>query len=330
MSVTALGVLAGNVPVSTAGECSAGSIPLYNADGSLPQSAPSKPATGLGGVVSRPNLWDGRSDDGTVLDTVGGTANQVVSIPFVDSSGSGTFKITVEGVTSAITYSATAATLVGNINTALNTALGTSAVVASGATLAAIILTFSGNAYASRPVGPTFANVVAGSTGYTINGVGTVATNSLCVVTTQGSAVSGRFKISNTTGTSMALTSEGAKNNTKTDKVDFLWTVPQFYSAGSNITVTVNAQSTANGGTISAQTVLAGAYLMTDAGLSGANLVATSAATTTSSAADYTFTITGTTLTPGSRVLIQLTAAVTENANAGTGSTIQINSVRMS
>lgn len=113
--------------------------------------------------------------------------NQVNSIPFVDSTGSGTFTITVEGITTAaITYSSTAATLVTNINNALNSAFGTSAIVASGASLAAMILTFSGTGYSGRPVGTVQATVLTGSTGYTINGSGTVGTPSTCAVTTAG------------------------------------------------------------------------------------------------------------------------------------------------
>jgi hypothetical protein len=87
-------------------------------------------------------------------------ANAVQKLLFVDSTGSGTFTLTCEGVTTAaITYSATPATLVGNINTALNAAFGSSQLVASGATLAAIIATFSGSNVSNRPVGVITANV---------------------------------------------------------------------------------------------------------------------------------------------------------------------------
>ncbi len=105
--------------------------------------------------------------------------NAVEALPFVDSTGSGTFTLTIEGITTgAITYSATAATLVANINTALNAAFGTSAIVASGATLAALILTFSGTGYAGRPIntssnGTVFgvkviATLLTGATGFTV------------------------------------------------------------------------------------------------------------------------------------------------------------------
>jgi hypothetical protein len=110
----------------------------------------------------------------------------VNSIPFVDTTGSGTFNITVEGVTTgAITYSATAATLVTNINVALQATFGPQ-FVCSGASLAAVILTAAGAAYAPRPLGLVQATVLTGSTGYTINGSGTIGTPSTCAVTTTG------------------------------------------------------------------------------------------------------------------------------------------------
>jgi len=116
--------------------------------------------------------------------------NQINDLPFVDSTGSGTFTLTIEGITTgAITYSSTAATLYANINTALNATFGTSAIVASGASLAAIVLTFSGTGYTYRPVGTVQATIQQGSTGYTINGSGTVGTPSTSAVGTAGVSV---------------------------------------------------------------------------------------------------------------------------------------------
>ena len=105
--------------------------------------------------------------------------NAVEALPFVDSTGSGTFTLTIEGITTgAITYSSTAATLYANINTALNAAFGTSAIVASGASLAAIILTFSGTGYSGRPINSSsngtvsgvkvIATLLTGATGFTV------------------------------------------------------------------------------------------------------------------------------------------------------------------
>lgn len=122
----------------------------------------------------------------TALGAIAGV-NQVNSIVTVDSTGSGTFIITVEGVsTAAITYSATIATLVSNINSALNTTFGTSAIVASGASLAALVLTFSGTGFAARPVGLVTVTLQTGATGFTMNGSGTVGTPSTSPATTAG------------------------------------------------------------------------------------------------------------------------------------------------
>lgn len=116
-------------------------------------------------------------------------ANAVEAIPVVDSTGVGTFTLTIEGITTgAITYSSTAATLVTNINTALNSAFGTSAIVASGASLAALILTFSGTGYTNRPINGHVTSVITiGSGSFTINGVvGTAGTPGVSTTTTAG------------------------------------------------------------------------------------------------------------------------------------------------
>lgn len=111
----------------------------------------------------------------------------VNTIPFVDvSSGTGTFNLTIEGVTTgAITYSATVGTLASNINAALQTTFGP-AFVCSGASLAALILTAAGSAYAPRPLGAITATVLAGASGFSINGVSTVGTPSVCAVSVAG------------------------------------------------------------------------------------------------------------------------------------------------
>lgn len=90
--------------------------------------------------------------------------NEVFALPFVDSTGSGNFTITIEGITTgAIVYSATVATLVSHINTALDAAFGTAAIVASGGSLAAVILTCSGNGYTGRSVGLPTATLTTGT-----------------------------------------------------------------------------------------------------------------------------------------------------------------------
>lgn len=129
----------------------------------------------------------------------GAGTNQVNSLVTVDSTGSGNFKLTVEGITTGnIAYSATPATIVSNSNTAMNTTFGASAIVMSGASLAALILTFSGTGYTHRPVGATTATLQSGATGFTMNGSGTVNVPSTCPVTTPGVQASGALNLTNT------------------------------------------------------------------------------------------------------------------------------------
>ena len=95
----------------------------------------------------------------------------VEALPFNDSSGSGTFNISYMGIiTSAITYSSTAATLVGNINTAFNTSFGSGNIVASGSTLAGIIFTGTAGNYQYNAFGGHFVGAIVSGSGFTIGG----------------------------------------------------------------------------------------------------------------------------------------------------------------
>jgi len=87
----------------------------------------------------------------------GGGTNEVQTLTIGGTPTGGTFKLVLDGVrTAAITWSATNATLLANINTALDATFGTSAIVATDSTLSAgigdLLLTFSGGAYAKRAV----------------------------------------------------------------------------------------------------------------------------------------------------------------------------------
>ena len=122
--------------------------------------------------------------------------NQVDAIPFVNTPGSGTFSLTVGGTTTAaITYSSDVTTLKTNVNSALNATFGASAIVASGIALNAVVLTFSGTGFTDLAVGVVQATMIAGSTGYTINGSSLVGVPSPCVVTTPGFTATGVVKI---------------------------------------------------------------------------------------------------------------------------------------
>lgn len=123
------------------------------------------------------------------------TTNQVDTLPFADtgSSGSPTFRLTVDGTTTApITYTTSANDLVSNINTALKNAFnpsGPSPIVASTSApplLSAIILTFSGGTYANRQVGAFQALPPIGASSYTGFKINGSSTASICKIQNLG------------------------------------------------------------------------------------------------------------------------------------------------
>lgn len=97
--------------------------------------------------------------------------NEVQTLTIGGTPTAGTFKLIYDGVTSgSITWSATNATLLANINAALDAManLGTSYVVATAGTLTAgigtILLTFSGGSVAKRAVNTmTYVNSLTGT-----------------------------------------------------------------------------------------------------------------------------------------------------------------------
>ncbi|MDE2103981.1 MAG: hypothetical protein KGL39_42485 [Patescibacteria group bacterium] len=142
-------------------------------------------------------------------------------------------------------------------------------------------------------------------------------------------AASNNLAVSSTVGTSLHLIGEAVQNTTIADSAIYEVTLPRSYAAGTNLTVTVNAQYNVSGGTTPTCTVVAAAYLCANAGTQGSNLIATAAKSITTSAADYMFIITGIVLTAGSRILIEVTTSIKEAGNTGTF-TGQVNSLRWS
>jgi len=166
--------------------------------------------------------------------------------------------------------------------------------------------------------------------GQAATGIGTVRLPLIHFKNSDGSVLTaspaaGKFGVSLTHGTSEALTSETANANTKTDIASIEFTLPQTYAAGQDITLNVNAKVS---GTLTTKTIAADARKVSDAGAHGSNLIATAAQVMGTTAADLTFTITGTTLSPGDRIALQLTMVITEGASANQTGTI--NSVRLS
>ncbi len=139
--------------------------------------------------------------------------NAIYPLDVVDSTGVGTFTITIEGITTgAITYSSTAGALLANIQAALNATFGSGSIVVTQPTttnntteLASTILTFSGGTYAGRPiasVGVTVTTVTGGS--WTVNGnsfaSGTVGTSYSVTAGTAGVSADARFTLLPTQG----------------------------------------------------------------------------------------------------------------------------------
>ncbi len=141
------------------------------------------------------------------------------------------------------------------------------------------------------------------------------------------SQASGAFLSVVTIGTEQYLKGEAAQNNTKTDTLIFEYVVPDFATSAADLTLTVNALY-AGTGTIGTKTMDALVYKISDAGLHGADICATTIKTLTNAAADYAFTITGTTLAAGDRLLVKLITVISESGNVNPVYS-RINSARM-
>lgn len=146
--------------------------------------------------------------------------------------------------------------------------------------------------------------------------------------TLAASAASGKFGLSITAGTSEFLVSEAANSNTKTDVTGVEVVLPASYVAGTNITLTANTQYVLGSGTVGTHTLAAAAYLNAAAGTQGSTLIATTAQTVPAAAGNVTFTITGSSLVPGSRLWLTFTMVIQDTG--GSNITGQINSISMS
>lgn len=146
--------------------------------------------------------------------------------------------------------------------------------------------------------------------------------------TIAASAGAGVFGIAISAGTSEHLISEAANSNTKTDAATYEYVLPPSYVAGTDVTVTANCQYTLGSGTVGTHTLAAAAYLTAADGTAGSTLIATSAQTVPAAAGNVSFTITGTSLVPGSRLLLKFTLVIQDTGASNI--TAQINSVTLS
>lgn len=140
-------------------------------------------------------------------------------------------------------------------------------------------------------------------------------------------ASSGKFGCSITLGTSELLVGEAAESNTKTDDALFEFRIPDNYVAGANLTATVNAAITGTG-TPGTKTVQVKAYAKANAGTLGSNIGPGAAVAVTPAGADVAFTITGTNLTPGQMLVLELESVLQETGGTATV-TMQVNSLRV-
>lgn len=134
--------------------------------------------------------------------------------------------------------------------------------------------------------------------------------------------------LSLTLGTSVALTSETANNNTKTDVVAFRYVLPPSYNQGAPLQLRVNCQTTLGAGTVTTNTLAVAAY-STLAGAQTALTVTTASQTIpTAAAATLTYNFTpAASLTTGSVLYFKLTITLTETAASNVSAAI--NAIRI-
>ncbi len=114
------------------------------------------------------------------------------------------------------------------------------------------------------------------------------------------------------------LEGTAAQNNTKTNDALLEVVLPDDYKAGTNVTVYVGSGYSASGGTTITATVDLVATLIGDTGTGAADICATAAQAITLTIGEKAFTVTGTSLTPGARLMLKVTTSVQEAGNTGT------------
>ena len=175
-----------------------------------------------------------------------------------------------------------------------------------------------------RPIGITQTFVPVASGGLLRYLALTNAKSDLGVpMTAAAGTPSGTVGISRTAGTSMVLVGEATSGaQAKTDKALFEFDVADTYVAGANIPVTVNCNYSGTVVTAASTTMTVAAYTEVN-GVETA-LTVSAAQQIPATAGNLVFTITGTPLTPGAHVTVELVMLVKSSSGAVTG---QINSV---
>lgn len=132
-----------------------------------------------------------------------------------------------------------------------------------------------------------------------------------------GTATGGAVGVARTAGTSLVLLGEATSASAKTDKAFFQFNLPTTYQPGAAIPVVVNAAVLGTGTLTGASTTLSVAGYTETNGVEAA-LTVTAGQSLVAAAQGYTFSVTGTALTPGQPVALELTGLVTSSSGANT------------
>lgn len=165
-------------------------------------------------------------------------------------------------------------------------------------------------------------------TGVTVGSRALLSCKNLDGTTIAGSASSGKFGISTTatfgSPASLALVTEAANSNTKTDACEVEVTLPPDYVAGSAINVVVHGNYVLGAGTVGTKSLTVDAFKMGADGTAGSNL-GPAAQNLTGSDAAYTFAITPTGLVAGDKLLLQFQVVIQDTG--GSNITAVINDI---
>jgi hypothetical protein len=143
-------------------------------------------------------------------------------------------------------------------------------------------------------------------------------------VSLTATATGGAMGVARTAGTSLTLVGEATSSNAKTDKAMWEFDLPDTYTAGAAISVTVNASISGSGTLTAASCTMALAAYSEVNGIETALTVTGGTQQIVAAGSNLTWTVAGTGLVAGSHVALELTQLITTASGANTGA---INSV---
>ena len=139
-----------------------------------------------------------------------------------------------------------------------------------------------------------------------------------------GTASGGAMAVARTAGTSYHIVGETTSTSAVTDKAIWELDLPDTYTAGTAIPVSVEAQITGSGTITAASCTQAVAAYSEVNGVEAALTVTGGTQQMVAAGGTLTWSIAGTGLVPGSHIVIELTQVVTSASGANTG---QVNAV---